>query len=311
MSGAAGPAGPPPLVKTVVVPGAPALVFAHFTERFGDWWPRAAGHSVFADRSASCALEGRVGGAIVEMSRDGARAVWGRITAWEPPHRLAFSWFPGRGEDTAQTVEVRFAPAEGGTRLVLEHRDWHRLGDKAAATRANYDRGWEPVLGGFGAHAGRLAVVTPHHGAAGDGRRARFSLAIAAAPEIVFRHLATAAGLDAWFTDGAALEPVPGGALAFRWRSVLPGGAVLEFRGRVIEHAPPRRFAFRWQADSGLYDATCEIDLAADGGGTRVALVEHGFRDDAIGLQDLLNRQSGWAQQLTRLKVFLEHGIRV
>lgn len=300
-----------PIRKSLVVPGPPALVFAQFTERFGAWWPRALGHSVFGAASTGCAIEGRVGGAVFETGTGDRRALWGRVVAWEPPRRLAMAWFPGRGEDTAQIVEIGFAAEGGFTRIDLEHRDWHRLGERAPAAHDNYSRGWDIVLGRFGDHAGRVAALTPWHAAPGDGRRARFAIRIAAPAERVFRHLATAEGLDAWFTEGAALDPVAGGALVFRWPGLLPGGAALELAGEVVEHAPPRRFAFRWQADSGLTAPLCEIDIAAEAGGARVSLVETGFRDDAIGLHDLLNRQGGWAQQLTRLKAFLEHGIRV
>ncbi len=85
----------------------------------------------------------------------------------------------------------------------------------------------------------------------------------------------------------------------------------MEYFGRVRTHEPPNRFAFDWQADLGRYDLSCEIELEAIPAGTRVRLRETGFADSDDGLQDLLNRQGGWWQELTRLKAYAEHGIRV
>ena len=42
---------------------------------------------------------------------------------------------------------MRFTEIDGGTRVELEHRGWERLGDRASGARADYEEGWEPVLG--------------------------------------------------------------------------------------------------------------------------------------------------------------------
>lgn len=140
---------PQPLHRSVTVPVERGVAFARFAERFGEWWPRAQGFCVFGERSRDCVFEPRVGGEIFENSTGGERALWGRVTVWEPPARMAFTWFPGRTEDSAQVVEIRFTPVEGGTRLDLEHRDWHVLGEAAARVRDQYVPGWQRVLGEF------------------------------------------------------------------------------------------------------------------------------------------------------------------
>jgi uncharacterized protein YndB with AHSA1/START domain len=94
-------------------------------------------------------LEGRIGGRFFERQEDGTEAVWGTVTAWEPPLRLAFTWHPGRAESTAQEVEVRFTPVDGGTRVELEHRGWEKLGERAEEARNEYDSGWDFVLGHY------------------------------------------------------------------------------------------------------------------------------------------------------------------
>ncbi|HET9332465.1 MAG TPA: SRPBCC family protein [Gemmatimonadota bacterium] len=137
-----------PVRKSVTVPIWPEAAFRRFTEGIAGWWPLAT-HSVSESAEASCAIEGRVAGRILETAPDGAEHVWGTVTAWEPPGRLAFTWHPGRPEDTRQEVEVTFRAAGEGTRVELVHTGWERLGERASETRARYDAGWDLVLGRY------------------------------------------------------------------------------------------------------------------------------------------------------------------
>jgi DNA-binding transcriptional ArsR family regulator/uncharacterized protein YndB with AHSA1/START domain len=134
-----------PVRKSVVVPIDAMAAFRLFTEDMARWWPLAS-HSVGGEQAAACAFEPRVGGRILETLKSGEEHVWGTVRVWQPPYRLVFSWHPGRGPDTAQEIELRFSPAEGGARVELEHRGWERLGARAAELRGNYDKGWEFVL---------------------------------------------------------------------------------------------------------------------------------------------------------------------
>jgi uncharacterized protein YndB with AHSA1/START domain len=136
-----------PLRKSVRVKGSVEAAFRLFTEGLGRWWPLAS-HSVCQDDAVACFMEGGVGGRLFERDRAGREHVWGTITAWEPPRRLVFTWHPGRGAESAQDVELRFADAGGGMTLVeLIHTGWERLGETAAETRERYDQGWAFVLG--------------------------------------------------------------------------------------------------------------------------------------------------------------------
>ncbi len=99
-------------------------------------------------------MEGRVGGRILEKIRGGREVVWGTITAWEPPRRVAFTWHPGQAPSTAQDVEVRFAPSGARTRVELEHRGFERLGALGRRARRGYPIGWAYVLGLYADHRG-------------------------------------------------------------------------------------------------------------------------------------------------------------
>jgi uncharacterized protein YndB with AHSA1/START domain len=135
-------------MKSVTVRRSVEEAFAHFTDEIATWWPLRS-HSVGEEKAETCVFEGRVGGKIYERHRDGTTAVWGAVTAWERPHRAAFTWHPGRAPDTAQEVEVRFTPTDAGTQVDVTHSGWERYGAKAAEAHAGYDSGWEFVLGRY------------------------------------------------------------------------------------------------------------------------------------------------------------------
>ena len=142
-----------PVVKRVRVPASPEAAFRRFTGELGRWWPLAT-HSVGRESAESVVLEGRIGGRIVERTRTGEEHVWGTVTAWSPPVRVAFTWHPGRDPATAQEVEVRFEAGESGaggepgrTDVTLVHGGWERYGEGAAASRDEYVEGWAYVLG--------------------------------------------------------------------------------------------------------------------------------------------------------------------
>ena len=160
--------------KTVLVDFAPAEAFELFTTRVSSWWPTGT-HSyahekvtgvVFgvavaavASRWMSSLLFGiqpfdpvtygvvilmvaAVGGLLFEVTDEGT-AEWARITAWEPPHRLALEWLIGKVSGTE--IEVRFSPEGPGSRVELEHRGWERVPD-ATDEYQGYSQGWDAVL---------------------------------------------------------------------------------------------------------------------------------------------------------------------
>lgn len=143
----------PPVVKTVTVPLGIDAAFRRFTEKIASWWPMHT-HSVGAEQTVMVVMETAAGGRLYERLGDGVEHDWGRITTWEPPTRVAFTWHPGRDPSTAQNVDVRFAANDNGTTTVeLTHRDWELLGADAERLHSAYSGGWEKVLSLF-CHAG-------------------------------------------------------------------------------------------------------------------------------------------------------------
>jgi len=147
-----------PIVKTVIVKASPERAFRRFTDEMASWWPLQS-HSVGEDQAETVTMEGRVGGRIVERIRDGRQCVWGTVTAWEPPRRVAFTWHPGREPATAQDVEVSFSADGERTRVVLRHSGFERLGRLARRARHGYPIGWEYVLGLYAERRGPVVAI--------------------------------------------------------------------------------------------------------------------------------------------------------
>lgn len=134
--------------RQVVVTAPIAQAFAAFTARFGDFKPPE--HNLLKAPIAETVFEPRVGGHIYDRATDGSMCRWARILAYEPPHRVLFSWDIGPSwqlepdPDNTSEVEVRFI-AEGPTktRVELEHRNLERHGP-----------GWRSVSDGVGGEQG-------------------------------------------------------------------------------------------------------------------------------------------------------------
>lgn len=146
-----------PVRRSIAVSWSPDAAFRHFTDEFAAWWPRAS-HSIGGRRVARIIFECRVGGQIVEELTDGRRFLWGTVTGFDRPNRVAFTWHPSLDAGKAQDVELRFTPRDGGTLVELVSTGWERLGAGAARMRKGYDVGWGSVLD---AYAGRWSPVIP------------------------------------------------------------------------------------------------------------------------------------------------------
>jgi uncharacterized protein YndB with AHSA1/START domain len=142
--------------RQIVVEAPVEQAFAVFTQRFGDFKPRE--HNMLAAPIAETVFEPRVGGHIYDRADDGSECRWARVLAYEPPHRVVFSWDIGPTwqveTDPANTseVEVRFvAETPGRTRIELEHRnlDRHGPGWQSVADGVGHDEGWPLYLQRF------------------------------------------------------------------------------------------------------------------------------------------------------------------
>jgi uncharacterized protein YndB with AHSA1/START domain len=133
---------------SIEVDVAPQRAFAAFTEQIADWWN--PDHHIIEAPLAGMVFEPRVGGHVYDVGADGSECRWARVLAFDPPHRLVFSWdistqwkIEPDPERTSE-VEVTFTEIEPGrTRVALEHRHLDRHGD-----------GWEGMREGVGSPGG-------------------------------------------------------------------------------------------------------------------------------------------------------------
>jgi uncharacterized protein YndB with AHSA1/START domain len=135
-------------VTTQTVVDAPIdHAFRVFTEGIGSWWD--PGHHILEAELAEMVFEPRVGGHIIDRGTDGSECRWARVLAYEPPHRVCFSWDINlRWEletDPAKASDIEVTFTEEGpdrTRVVLTHRHLDRHGEGWEAMRDAVGSGW-------------------------------------------------------------------------------------------------------------------------------------------------------------------------
>lgn len=141
----------PPVMREILVAVTPAEAFDAFTASIGKWWPSAT-HSMSSGvckaPSKDVIMEPRAGGRLYEIMANGEESLWGTVTDWAPGERVGFTWHVGRPPEEHTNVEVSFRASEAGTKVILTHSNWERLGEAAADTRKGYDSGWVGVFDG-------------------------------------------------------------------------------------------------------------------------------------------------------------------
>ena len=122
--------------------------FGTWTSRTSLWWPPS--HTTTGGRGFAVHFEPFVGGRIFERTPEGLEIDWGELTAWEPPHHLAYLWHINTTRSRATDVAIRFvAQADGATRVEIVHSGWERLGASGAGWRDANRGGWSGLLPHF------------------------------------------------------------------------------------------------------------------------------------------------------------------
>jgi uncharacterized protein YndB with AHSA1/START domain len=157
--------------RQIVVEAPIEQAFTVFTDQFGDFKPPE--HNLLGVPIAETVFEARVGGHIYDRGVDGGECRWARVLAYEPPHRVVFSWDIGPqwqlepDPERTSEVEVRFvAEAPDRTRVELEHRHIDRHGP-----------GWQAVAGGVGDEAGWSLYLNRYAALFTEGDRAAAGVA--------------------------------------------------------------------------------------------------------------------------------------
>lgn len=144
-------------VRASVMVDAPIeRAFSVFTKEMGTWWPST--HHILQGELAEMVFEPRVGGSIYDRATDGTECRWARVLAYDPPHRLVFSWDVSNQfqieTDHGKTSEVAVTfTAEGPdrTHVLLEHSklDAHGEGWEQHRDMVGAQDGWQIGLDAF------------------------------------------------------------------------------------------------------------------------------------------------------------------
>jgi uncharacterized protein YndB with AHSA1/START domain len=134
-----------PIDLRFTVDCSPQHAFAVWTQRTSLWWPKS--HSVSQHPQLDVRFEPYVDGRIVERTPSGDEHVWGRVTIWQPPRRVAYRWHLRQDPADATEVEITFdAAADGRTNVHIVHRGFERLGERSASLRDRNHAGWAGLL---------------------------------------------------------------------------------------------------------------------------------------------------------------------
>jgi uncharacterized protein YndB with AHSA1/START domain len=136
-----------PLRLSFEVACPPDRAFRVWTERTTAWWPLS--HTVTVEPGLDVIFEPLAGGRIFERTPSGVEHDWGRITVWDPPRRLAYSWHLRQDRADATEVEITFTGRDGATKVDIEHRGWERLGARGPGRRDANRAGWAGLLPHF------------------------------------------------------------------------------------------------------------------------------------------------------------------
>jgi len=140
---------PAAIRKTITVNAPIERAFEVFATRMGDWWHKE--HSIAKETTqVDVVIEPRAGGRWLEKGADGSEHQWGRVLAYDPPHRLVLAWQLDRefayDPRLETTVEVTFEKRDGATLVTFEHRDLERMGGGTVELFESMDGGWGMLL---------------------------------------------------------------------------------------------------------------------------------------------------------------------
>ena len=143
------------LTETVPLP--PERAFDTFVQQMDVWWPR---RGVFpysfapeGTRPLHIRFEPQLGGRYYETFLDGSEYVIGRISAYQPPERLGYTWKDPTWLGETQ-IALTFSAEGDGTRVTYEQDGFANAGVPDLA--AFYQVGCRQTLSAYVAHCQAL-----------------------------------------------------------------------------------------------------------------------------------------------------------
>jgi uncharacterized protein YndB with AHSA1/START domain len=122
------------VIVALRVNASPRRTFDLFTQEIGVWWRPNGLFQLTPRGDGELRFEGGEGGRLVTALPNDREFEIGRITAWVPGERLAFTWRQATFKpDQLTHVDVRFESVGEETRVTVEHRGWDAIPQEHAA----------------------------------------------------------------------------------------------------------------------------------------------------------------------------------
>lgn len=139
------------VIVSLRVQASPQRAFAVFTEEIAAWWKPERFFQLTPRGDGTLRFEPGENGRLVTDLPNGKTFEIGRITAWQPGAKLAFTWRQATFTPDQQThVTVTFdSVGEGETRITVEHRGWESVPQEHVAKHGFPER---PFLARQGEH---------------------------------------------------------------------------------------------------------------------------------------------------------------
>ena len=123
-----------------------------------------------------------------------------------------------------------------------------------------------------------------------QGESISFEFDLDHAPEKVWRALTDPELLGEWLLPVTGFEPAPGATFTFRTQPQPGWDGVVSCR--MLEVEPRRKLTYAWVVGDGWLDTVATFTLEPTESGTRLSLVQSGFRPDQK--QNFGGARYGW-----------------
>ncbi|MFN3912686.1 SRPBCC domain-containing protein [Hyphomonas sp.] len=114
------------VLVAIRIPATPQEAFDAFTDDIGLWWRPSALFQLTPRGDGMLSFDGET--RLIATLASGKVFEIGKVTTWDPPHRLAFTWRQANfTPDQITSVEVTFEALGEDTRVSVTHRGWDTI----------------------------------------------------------------------------------------------------------------------------------------------------------------------------------------
>jgi uncharacterized protein YndB with AHSA1/START domain len=199
-------------------------------------------------------------------------------------------------EGKRSLLGVSFWQDGSGSTMTVTQRSYSIDESQRAAVRAGWQEAFERLREILDRRPGRW----PRSGA----RSIEITRTLAAPPDRVWKAIAEASGLSAWFCDRAEFTPRVGAPYTFLWTGYG------EQRGEILDISPKTHLEMSWDVPSVEGTTAVEIRLSEEGTRTRFHLSHTDWGEGPKWDGEYSGTKSGWESVIGLLDFYVRHGGR-